>query len=499
MEASTVIDSPSAYRASRREVYALLAILVLAFLMRMVFLHEPFERDEGLYAYIGQEILRGAIPYRDMIDQKPPAIHYIYALSIAVLGATTEAIRIFTALYALVTTYFVYRTARYLSGPLAGLLAALGFGVFSSGPMVQGASSNTEVFLILPALASVYLFLRAIDTRSRAYLAGCGLLSGVAMLVKPVALPPILLIVIFIFFIRGRDKTLRDVSLDLACFAVPPLALASLTLAYFAFHGALADFYHWNITFNRSYGDIPFVEQLLGLRAGAATMSEHYLLWAAALPTAFWLAGRERSLKTVFIALLIPASFIGVCMAGYYRPHYYIQMLPPLAIVAGIGFAKLWEGKGRPLIAAIPVVVACLAVWMAQDYRYYFVYTPAEVSAHKYRTPLFADVVDVARYIKERTAPEDYIYQWGFEPELYFLSDRRAPNRFTIWFFVEKSREPAAAVRELVDSIATKKPKYVVLQDGAQYVFGYKELFGVLSRDYAIDRQTPQLLLLRHK
>ena len=41
----------------RRELFCLAAILLGAILLRMAFVHEPFERDEGLYAYLGQVIL----------------------------------------------------------------------------------------------------------------------------------------------------------------------------------------------------------------------------------------------------------------------------------------------------------------------------------------------------------------------------------------------------------------------------------------------------------
>ena len=83
---------------TRKELILLFIIIAAAFSLRMVFLHEPLERDEGLYAYIGQEILRGNLPYRDAMDQKPPGIHYIYSTIITAFGATPEGIRIGTAI-----------------------------------------------------------------------------------------------------------------------------------------------------------------------------------------------------------------------------------------------------------------------------------------------------------------------------------------------------------------------------------------------------------------
>ena len=41
-------------------------------------------RDSGVFLYMGWQILRGRIPYRDVWDHKPPAIYYIDALGLFV-------------------------------------------------------------------------------------------------------------------------------------------------------------------------------------------------------------------------------------------------------------------------------------------------------------------------------------------------------------------------------------------------------------------------------
>src|SRR5690349_5993018 len=113
-----------------REIFILLLILALGFMMRLTFLHEPFERDEGVYAYIGQVLLDGGIPYRDVLDIKPLGIYYIYAIGTALFGATTESIRLFTAFYSLATGICIFFLTRKLGGPRAGLCAALLFSIY---------------------------------------------------------------------------------------------------------------------------------------------------------------------------------------------------------------------------------------------------------------------------------------------------------------------------------------------------------------------------------
>ena len=57
-----------------------LALACALLLLRLPSVVQPMGADQGLYAYVGERILAGDLPYRDAWDQKPPAIHYTYAL-----------------------------------------------------------------------------------------------------------------------------------------------------------------------------------------------------------------------------------------------------------------------------------------------------------------------------------------------------------------------------------------------------------------------------------
>ena len=48
-------------------------------LLRLPSLVQPMGADQSLYAYVGDRIRAGGLPYRDAWDQKPPAIHFLYA------------------------------------------------------------------------------------------------------------------------------------------------------------------------------------------------------------------------------------------------------------------------------------------------------------------------------------------------------------------------------------------------------------------------------------
>ena len=70
----------SSTRRSHMTNRLLLALACVLLIVRLPSLVQPMGGDEGLYAYVGERILDGGVPYRDAWDQKPPGIHFAYAV-----------------------------------------------------------------------------------------------------------------------------------------------------------------------------------------------------------------------------------------------------------------------------------------------------------------------------------------------------------------------------------------------------------------------------------
>lgn len=481
----------------KKQWVLLLAILAVSFTLRLAFLHEPFERDEGAYAYMAQEVLRGSIPYKEVIEIKPPAIYYLYAAGMTIFGETTEAIRIFTAFYSLLTVYAVFLVTRQLSGRKAGLIAALLHGVFSSAPLLQGSSSNTEVFLVLPLLLGIYFLLRAVDGGDRQNIFLCGVCCAVAMLIKTVAIPFVVLAALGALSLPRPGNTIREKALDMGALVSGPAILASITLAYFFLNGALDDFLYWNVTFALKYSSLN-VSGLPFVWAAYMLLPEFLPLLVVAIPTFTWMLFTVRRRKECIAALTLPAALIGVILPGKNFPHYFIQLVPPLAILAGIGIARLSTAKGWRLHVDAVFLALVFSFSLYTQYKYYLLYTPHQVSVQKYG-PIFVESLDVARYLKDRTLPSDYIFQWGFEMELYYLTSRRSPVPFIASTLVGWSKDPAASARRMVEGINDKKPKYIVFQKQWGYGPGTMELNGILTRDYFLESTVAYAQIYRRK
>jgi 4-amino-4-deoxy-L-arabinose transferase-like glycosyltransferase len=468
------------------EIVALLAIIVLCVGIRLLFLHEPFERDEGSYAFVAKEILRGGIPYRDAIEMKPPGIFYLYALAIRLFGATVEGVRLFATLYVQLTLLCVFACARLLYGRQAGLLAAFCFALFSSVPMMQANSSNTETFLCLPLAAATLFMLKADQSGSRIYVWAGAFCAAMAVLIKTVAAPYIMVLAVFSFFAcprsSGRGARIGNVLGFVFVFCL----VIGCAVVYFFFNGALYDLLLWNIII-----PVKYVKGMTGggypLKLILSYLAPEYLaLVFAALPAIWYGVAKQRTFGPALIVCLVLAVVAGICMPMKFFPHYFVQMLPFFCILAGGGITLILQM--RPVGLWIWVVgISTSFGWLAYtEYPLYLRDSSEGVSLKKYG-PVFVDAARVSEYIKSNTEPSDYVLQWGYEPEIYFLADRRSavpyPNSSAIMVLDDVD----AGIRNLVSNVMTKKPKYIILQEEwAQYP-GYDELKRIILTSYHLE------------
>ena len=90
--------------------------LTLAFLRVLPALRFPIGRDEATYAVIGQGLLHGQHLYRDLWDNKPPGIFYIYAVIVKIFGPVMWSIGIVDILWMLAISICIFYFARRYLG-----------------------------------------------------------------------------------------------------------------------------------------------------------------------------------------------------------------------------------------------------------------------------------------------------------------------------------------------------------------------------------------------
>lgn len=481
----------------------LVAIFSLTWLLRMNFWGQPFEMDEGLHAYMGWGMLQGLVPFKDMYNTKPPGIYALHTLLFLMAEPTALNIKVFASLYTLVTATAVFFVARKLAGDTAGLMAALLFGIFSSGPNIQGGGVNSEVFMILPYTLAAHSLIKAVQTgRSGAYLLA-GIWTGVACTIKQVA-------GVIFFWVAGyllvhlwlekeKPKRVRVLANGIWVFLGSILPWLPFLLYFYA-HDALGDFYYWMVNANLKYiGDgyqeLPNFSLFLGRMKNV--LSENGLLWILALLGIAWQwqklrgpAGMEPKngsrVEDWLIWMLMSTwplfSFVGVMLGGRFFSHYYIQLIPTLAVPGGIGLLSFivklrFQGVGffkrASGLMAVLAIVCTLVLFVKTDFPYFLQYNGSEISLHQYGSPLFSVTRFIGNHLGNQTEPEDLVYVWAVNPEINFYALRRSPSPFLIQ--TNFDHIPWNAYEEVVQSLQKEPPKYIVAMQEMSLFPGLKD------------------------
>jgi len=452
-------------------VLAPLAFLLLAILLvvvaRVRLLGVPLERDEGEYAYLGALMLQGVAPYGIAANMKLPGTNAAYALIMAVFGHSIYGIHFGFLLVNGGAILLVYFLARRFFGVAAGVAAAASYAVLSVGAGVLGLWAHATHFVVLPALGATLLLLQWVDRPRAARLAGSGFLFGMAFLMKqPGALFAVFGLLFLIYSQRQHWQANRlQVFRDVLLFGGAVLLPFAVTCALLWHAGVFGDFWLWVFTYARKYVGLRTMS--IGINAlqiyatPIATANAGICLLAATGLFMVWRRREHRNAAVILTGFLI-CSFLAVCPGLYFREHYFVLMLPAVALLVG-AFATT-ATKSVAAVWPLWLVVAALGYTIGKQEAYLFQLTPQEESVAVYGRNPFPEAIPVADYIRDRTRSDDRIAVLGSEPEIYFYAQRRAAVPY-VYIYPLVEAQPLAALMQMdfIRDVEAAKPKFLVV------------------------------------
>lgn len=465
-----------------RPLLSLGSAILFAALLRAPIAEIPLERDEGEYAYIAQRWIAGEVPYRDAFDQKPPGVFLIYALILRTLGDSPTAIHWGAQIWSFGTVAAVWALARAAAGNTAGVAAGILYSVLAACPSVLGSAANTETFMVLPATLSLLAALRARSAGSGKWALASGALAGTAMLFKQVAATNALLSALLVIadFRKTVAQATDDSNARRASFQFRArwrqggwfllggaLAWAPF-LAAFASAGALRELWDCVAGYNLDYANsVPwrYYARNFTWTFGVilALTWPAYLLAAAGLAT--WLARPERRRFGILLGAWLVASAAGTTIGGYFRPHYYVQTLPAIAVLAALGARALADlpRRERRKTTFLAALLASVGYPLATSAWYWLPGDPAAKSREIYPGNPFAVSEEIGRFLAERTRPDDRILILGSEPQILFYARRKSATRYIFVYPLMTPTEKARARQlELIEKIARVPPRIIV-------------------------------------
>jgi 4-amino-4-deoxy-L-arabinose transferase-like glycosyltransferase len=396
-------------RTERRELVRIfLVLLALTFVLRLPAFFTPvFNSDETFLATQAHVLNDGGELYQDAIDRKPPIVPYVYAATFSFFETTALwSVRIVAMFAVALTALLLAVEARRRYGGRAGWIAGILFVVATISFVPQdGQAANFEVFM-LPSMTAAILLAR----RGRGFAAGVAIAA--ATLAKQTGAATLLPVIYLIARARGK----RGVGEVFLGFSIPT-ALVALAMGP-------AQLLYWTVLGNGSYVGMKTMTTLVLVMFLVMTL----LFVACNLPL-LWRVPRawtERKLLALDgqndsdLWLWLASAAISVAVGLRFFGHYYIQMVPPLALLAAGALSR-----GSEVWAKRTVAVALLFGAGFSTAGYLVVAGPPEPNYES-----------VSRYLASTTNPDDPIYVWGSVPEIYWASERRPATRFLTTSFL---------------------------------------------------------------
>lgn len=458
-------------------VWYLLFFLFFFFVLRLPSLIEPaWYGDEGVYQVIGLAIDHGRQLYTQIWDNKPPLLYITYAL----LHSDQFSIRFLSLLFGIFSLVSIFLLSRRLfTTNLATIVTTLFFTIFFATPVLEGNIANAENFMLCPILLGAYLIYKNSTSKNSQHkknvtLFISGFLLGIAFLFKIVALFDFVAFLFFLFFEYTReikfDTLSKYITYRLSFFTTIkeymlgfflPIAI---TILYFYLNGRLSDFITATFLGNVSYvgyHNVLFIPQ--GLLIVKFTLLALFLMF---------LFSQRKFLPQPILFILIWLGFSVFNALFSQRPylHYLLVALSSLSLFLGL----LFDLKSSPLRTRLSylfiiVFVALFAVIHPYTFPKFFSYYQNALkfltnneSVNQYRD-FFDNKTSrdymISTFITKHTAQNDAVFIWGDSAQIYALSNKLPPGRYTVAYHILQNKN---GIRDTQLALTLVNPKYII-------------------------------------
>ena len=448
-----------------RRWFGILGLIFLFVALRWNSYDAPLTRDEGEYAYAAQVLAHGMAPYEHVFIQKPPMIIYSYALAHFFLPHFFWAPRLLAYLFVALAT------------ALLGYIARVEFGKDFAWPVMWLATpmillpgidqftANTEMFMLLPLLATVAVYVRSRHRGQKLkYWFTAGFLGATTLCYKYTALP--VLAFVYVVWLVELWRRARNVNLVgrcwLAAFAGAILA-AAIELGFFLAHDGGAHLWECTVQFNRYYTQL----NLFGAAAFSTRLAGFWSGWwiLFLVPCAAFLKPNPR----IFFWLGMFVCAVVATGTSYYS-HYYIIMMPFWALLTTVGIHNVasaaaqhltrpskWMACGFTAVVVI-LVLRPDASWLLCTHESF-----AEKKMGKWSP--FLESPLVAKHVAELSSPRDFVYVAGSEPQILDYAGRISPTRFITVYPFTYPPAPVAKLyqAEAIRDLEAHPPSLIVL------------------------------------
>jgi len=455
---------------SSKQFLFLIFTSFLFFLLRLPSLFEPlWYGDEGIYQVIGTSLNHGKLLYKEIFDNKPPLLYWLYSL----LHSDQFSVRLASLIFGVLSIWIFFLLSKKLFKDTKNnnipYLTTFIFAVLFGLPSLEGNIANAENFMLLPIIASAFLL---IDQR-RLFIAGLSL--GIAFLFKIVAVFDLSAFLVFYFILNfGTVKKEIKISKILAGFFLPIFLVA----LFFAANGTFVDFAKATFTSNISYVSY-------GNKIGAFPILLFIKLTLLVIFLLFAFTKRKNiNHSSLFILIWFAFSLFNASFSQRPYTHYLLVLIPSLSLITGL---ILFDKKYQKQITIFFIIALFLitkifgipnfnkSIKYYQNFLSYLMGRERMVSYQGFfdrKTPFD---YEIARFIKPKLTKNDTIFIWGNNAQLYQLIGVVAPTKYVVAYHISNYKDGLTSTQTALNTI---KPKFIVtMQNGNLIPFALTNYF----------------------
>jgi hypothetical protein len=414
------------------------AILVLTIIfvaaVRLRIADTPLERDEGEFAYAGQLIRQGHIPYNYLYNIKLPGTYAAYAAIMTFFGETPVGIHLGLLLVNVASIVLIYLLGKKLADATAGAIAAVFFALLTLDPGLYGFAAHATHFVVLFALGGFYFLLRAIETERRLNALFSGICMGISFVCKQPGMAfGVMAFGFFVWLAARRGKPALRMY-----YAIGWLAPYAAVCVVMWIGGTFDLFWLWTVNYAAAHSR-PVSDMLPWLHSAWQAAPPRLQLVALALFIAVIFVSMQRGIflwKRIFLLAIALSGGTAVTAGFYYYLHYFIMLIPAVALVLSITVTefsnRLRTSAPGTWLPAVPIIG--LAIWalvfveLLRDYL--FVNSPDTIVATRYVGNPFVQTRKIGEYLRSHSQPNARIAVLESEPEIFVYAHRSSSTGY---------------------------------------------------------------------
>ena len=458
-----------------RDFWFLLITSLFFFLLRLPSLFEPYwYGDEGIYQVLGVAMNQGRLLYRDIWDNKPPLLYFVYSL----FGSDQFWVRLFSLIIGILTVLAFYFLAKKLFLKKGAVFVSTGlFSVLFGLPLLEGNIANAENFMLLPIITAGILVLKSteikIQTTKYLILFISGILLSIAFLFKILGVFDFAAFTVFLVFADSnfsfgnllKRKTLSLEIEKITSFTLGFVLPIALVAMIFLFNGAISYFVKAVLFSNVGY--VGYGNKLI-IPQGFLILK----LLILGLFCLFIYAKRKTfGFPTMFVYLWLAFSIFNAFFSQRPYTHYLLTLLPSFCLLLGYYLFDKTRRKFTFLVLVLTLFIVLKSFWFFVRFPFYYTnfisFMTGQKTVFSYQTFFDKETPTdyaIAAYISSHSTPEDSVFIWGNNPQVYKLANRLPPGKYAAAYHITSYPD---GISNTKNAIMVKKPKTIVIMPNA--------------------------------